>query len=364
MSALAAHHQAINLSQGFPDFDTDSHLIELVDKYMRAGFNQYAPMTGFHGLRECIAHKYAKQYGVDVDANAEVTITAGGTQGLFDVIAAVVRADDEVIIFEPAYDSYRPAVALFGGKVKAVQLLAPDFSINWDEVAQLITQKTRLIIVNNPSNPTGRIWSAEDILQLERLVKDSGIFVLSDEVYEHIVFDGRQHHTLLKSAVLRSRTFVVCSFGKLLHTTGWKIGYVIAPAALSQEFRKVHQFNVFSVNLPIQMAIAAYLGENTDYYAGLPLFFQKKREYLVQGLTASRFKVLPCEGTYFLLLDYSAISDKSELDFAQQLTHEAGVAMIPVSAFYSDSKNQQLLRICFAKKEDTLQEAITRLKLV
>jgi len=363
MSALAQANNAINLSQGFPDFETDPNLISLVTKYMREGFNQYAPMPGYMPLREKIAFKYDRFYGIDINADTEITITAGGTQGLFSIISVVVNKGDEVIIFEPAYDSYKPSIELLGGKVIPVRLLAPSFVIDWDYVRSLITKHTKMIIINNPSNPTGCILGAKDIQELEDIVQVNDLLVLSDEVYEHIVYDSKRHISVLSSNVLRQRSFVVCSFGKLLHTTGWKLGYVVSSKELTMEFRKVHQFNVFSVNTPIQMAIAEYL-DNIGYYYSLPNFFQKKRDYMIEELSRSRFNVLPTEGTYFMLLDYSTISSEGELNFAERLTKEHKIAMIPVSAFYSDNYNQGLLRICFAKKLDTLTSSLDILKKI
>lgn len=363
MSELAFQHKAINLSQGFPDFETDPGLIDLVTKYMKDGFNQYAPMAGYIGLRERIASKYSDFYQVAINPDSEITITAGGTQALFTVISAVIEKGDEVVIFEPAYDSYKPAIELMGGKVIPIKLTAPEFDIDWEEVRRSITPNTKLIIINNPSNPTGRMLNAADILELESIVLAFDLLVLSDEVYEHIVFDGNRHCTLLSSEVLRPRSFVVCSFGKLLHTTGWKLGYVVSSEYFTKEFRKCHQYNVFSVNTPMQMGIAAYLEDNA-YYDTLPALFQEKRDFLVEQLSSSRFKVLPTQGTYFMLLDYSNISVESELSFAERLTVESKIAMIPVSSFYSSSDNQHLVRICFAKKLQTLESAVAILQRI
>lgn len=363
MTEWAQQCNAINLSQGFPDFDTDPKLVDLVYKNMKEGFNQYAPMPGNLTLRQRIADKYKFIYNINVDAVNEVTITAGGTQGLFTIFSMLLRPKDEVIIFEPAYDSYRPAIEVMGAKVVPVQLMGPDFNLDWDVVESLINQHTKLIVVNNPNNPTGRILNENDILRLEGIVSKWPVYVLSDEVYEHVVFDNKTHQSVLKFETLRQRSFVVCSFGKLLHTTGWKIGYVIAPPLLTLELRKIHQFSVFSVNTPVQMAIAEYL-EDQNYYTTVPLLFEQKRNLLIEGLRETAFNVLPCDGTYFLLLDYKAISELNELEFAKQLTAEAKVAMIPVSAFYSDSRNQNLLRICFAKKDETLMKAIESLRQI
>ncbi|WDF68599.1 methionine aminotransferase [Sphingobacterium oryzagri] len=357
MSALAEKHQALNLSQGFPNYPASAELIALVDKYMRKGYNQYAPMAGMLALREQIAKKVAKLYDVSIHPETEITITAGGTQALFTTIATLIRPGDEVIVFEPAYDAYRPSVEVFGGNVVPIQLTAPTFAINWDDVRAALTPRTKLLILNNPNNPSAKALSVQDMEALQSILAESNAFVLSDEVYEHLVFDGLAHQSALAYPLLKSRSFVVASFGKLLHTTGWKMGYVIAPAELMKEFQKVHQFNVFSVNTPIQLAIADYL-KNEEHYLYLPQFFQEKRDYLLDGLRGSRLQTLTSEGTYFLLVDYSRISDLNELAFAEQLTRENKLASIPVSAFYSKPVEQQLLRLCFAKDQDTLSRAI------
>ncbi|WP_437919303.1 methionine aminotransferase [Sphingobacterium sp. LRF_L2] len=361
MSTLAEKHQALNLSQGFPNYPTSEQLIGLVDHYLRKGYNQYAPMPGVLALRERISEKVERLYNCQADPEREVTITSGGTQALFTVIATLVNFGDEVIVFEPAYDSYAPAVEIFGGKVVPIRLVAPNFDIDWEEVRAVINDNTKLIIINNPNNPSTKTLKKEDLEALEAIIQGSNAFILSDEVYEHIIFDGRKHLSMLAYPKLLERSFIVASFGKLLHTTGWKLGYAIAPAALMAEFRKVHQFNVFSANTPIQWAIADYL-KNADHYLGLPDFFQEKRDLLVTGLAASRLEVLPSEGTYFLLVNYKQISDSSEFDFARQLTIENGLATIPVSAFYSAPKEQHLLRLCFAKDKDTLDKAIELLQ--
>lgn len=357
MTNLANDHGAVNVSQGFPDYAVDPRLVALVDEAMQQGFNQYAPMPGLLVLRARIAEKYKDTYGLDVDPHHEITITSGATQAIFSAIAATVRAGDDVIVFEPAYDSYAPTVQLFGGRIVPITVYAPDFRIDWDEVKSKISKRTRLIIVNNPGNPSCRVWQHEDLLELEKLTRDTGILVLSDEVYEHLVFDGRQHQTAARYPELRSRSFVVASFGKLLHTTGWKLGYCVAPKQLTDELRKVHQYNVFSVNTPMQMAVAQYL-DDPNYYGGLSAFFQKKRDWVVERLQRSKFGVLPCEGSYFLLLDYGALSEKAELDYAIELTEEYGVTLIPVAAFYGDNVQQNILRLCFAKREETLASAV------
>ncbi|WP_333575969.1 methionine aminotransferase [Sphingobacterium sp.] len=363
MTMLANEQQALNLSQGFPDFETDPKLVQLVSKAMEQGYNQYAPMIGAQILRDTIAKKYREVYDVSVDATTELTVTSGGTQAIFTAIATVVRPQDEVIIFEPAYDCYAPTIELFGGKVIPVRLLAPDFQIDWDYVATLINSKTRLIIINNPNNPTGKVLGKEELFKLGDLLSGTNALLLSDEVYEHIVFDGVSPQSVLEIPTLRERSFVIASFGKLLHTTGWKIGYCIAPAQLTQEFRKVHQFNVFSVNTPMQFAIAAYL-EDISYVKGLSDFFERKRNLLKDGLKGSRFKILPCEGTYFLNIDYSAISQEKEFEFACALTRQHKIATIPLSAFYKEATNQQVLRVCFAKKDETLVKAVEILNKV
>ena len=363
MTMLANEQQALNLSQGFPDFETDPKLVQLVSKAMEQGHNQYAPMIGAQTLRDTIAKKYREVYDVSVDATTELTVTSGGTQAIFTAIATVVRPQDEVIIFEPAYDCYAPTIELFGGKVIPVRLLAPDFQIDWDYVATLINSKTRLIIINNPNNPTGKVLGREELIKLGDLLSGTNALLLSDEVYEHIVFDGVSPQSVLEIPTLRERSFVIASFGKLLHTTGWKIGYCIAPEQLTQEFRKVHQFNVFSVNTPMQFAIAAYL-EDINYVKGLSDFFERKRDLLKDGLKGSRFKILPCEGTYFLNIDYSNISQEKEFEFACALTRQHKIATIPLSAFYKEATNQQVLRVCFAKKDETLLKAVEILNKV
>lgn len=357
MSALAAKYDALNLSQGFPDYTVDKQLIGMVEHYLRAGNNQYAPMAGVMGLRLRIQEKFQRVHGLSVDAEQEITVTAGGTQAIFTTIAALIRPDDEVIIFEPAYDCYAPAVSLFGGKVVPVQLTAPNFSIDWDFVRSLVTARTRLIIVNNPNNPACRVFNKADVTALAEIVHSNDIFVLSDEVYEHLVFDDARPQTLLTQPLLRERTFVVGSFGKLLHATGWKVGYCVAAPALMAEFRKVHQFNVFSVHTPTQYAIADYLAD-ASHYENLGHFFQQKRDFLLAGLSNSRFKVYVPQGTYFMLLDYSAISAASETEFVRELVAKYKVATIPLAAFYHDGFSQQCIRVCFAKRQETLEQAV------
>lgn len=361
MSLLAQQHQAVNLSQGFPDFDIDPKLTNLVTHYMQKGFNQYAPMPGTLELRRVIANKYAHFYNVALDPSDEITITAGGTEGLYSIIGALIHPGDEVITFEPAYDSYSPSVQSFGGKVVPIKLVAPDFAIDWQFVRNQVTERTKLIIINNPNNPTGRLLTKEDILALEKIVEETGIFVLSDEVYEHLVYDNKKHISILESDILRQHGFVVASFGKVLHATGWKMGYVVSTPELTAEFKKIHQFNVFSVNTPIQYAIADYL-QDVHYYETLSPMFQAKRDFVIDELSKTQFNILPCEGTYFLLVDYRTYSMQDELTFAEILTKDQQVATIPISAFYTDGHNQNLLRICFAKKEETLKVALQKLQ--
>lgn len=363
MTSLAQKHQAINLAQGFPDYPVDSKLLDLVSSAMHQQANQYAPMPGIPLLRQRIAEKYQSFYNIHVDPESEITITNGATQGIFTTIATIIHPGDEVIIFEPAYDCYRPTVELFGGKVIAVQLSAPDFSIDWQQVADLVSDRTRMIIINNPGNPSCVAWTTDDLLQLQTIVVRNGLFVLSDEVYEHLIYDEKQHQSAVLFSDLRAHSFVVASFGKLLHCTGWKLGYVIAPLALTAEFRKIHQQNVFSVNTPMQHAIAKYL-DNPDYYQELSQFMQKKRDVVMEGLASSRFEIVPSSGTYFLLLNYSAISNQSEMDFALHLIEKYGVALIPLAPFYNNGMEQQTLRLCFAKKDETLERAIQILNTI
>jgi methionine aminotransferase len=356
MSGLATEHNAINLSQGFPDFEVSPVLIDKIHHFMKKGYNQYAPMTGVPALRRNIVRKIRDSYGVDYDADKEINITAGATQAIFTVIAAMVKEGEEVIIFEPAYDSYAPAVKLQGGLVKFAELQWPDYSIDWDTVTRLVTNRTKLIIINSPHNPTGSILKEEDMKRLEILASTRDIIVLSDEVYEHLIFDGLSHESVCKYPELRLRSFMIGSFGKTFHATGWKIGYVLAPEKLMEEYRKVHQFNVFAVNTPIQHAIAEFL-EDKKNYSNLGDFYQDKRDFIVKKLEQSRFKIIPCYGTYFQLVNYKDISDEDELEFAIRLTKEYGIATIPVSPFYQAGKNNHTLRLCFAKKEETLTQA-------
>ena len=356
MSAMANKHEALNLSQGFPDFPIDPKLIDCTLKAMKSGFNQYAPMPGLIGLREAIAEKIEDAYSIAYHPETEITITSGATQAIFTAIAAFVKEEDEVIIFTPAYDCYQPAIELVGGKPVFVQLKSPEYKINWEEVKKLISQRTRMIIINTPHNPTGTLLSEEDLKELEKITAHSEIIILSDEVYEHIVFDGQKHASICRNKGLADRSIAVFSFGKTFHVTGWKMGYCIGPKQLMVEFRKVHQFNVFSSNHPLQHALTEYLNDSENYLS-LSSFYQKKRDVFLSAITGSRFKVIPSKGTYFQLLDYSSISDQNDVIFAERLVHEYKIASIPVSVFYNSPLDEKVLRFCFAKKEQTLEEA-------
>ncbi|MDO8790116.1 MAG: pyridoxal phosphate-dependent aminotransferase [Sulfuritalea sp.] len=360
MSRLAAEHGAINLSQGFPDFSPSPRLLERVTHHMAAGANQYPPMAGVASLREAIAEKVARLYHAAYEPESEVTVTAGATQAIYTAIAACVRPGDEVIVFAPVYDSYVPGIELNGGRAVFAHLRFPEFKPDWDEVRALITPRTRMIIINSPHNPTGSVLRESDLAALQEIVRGTDILIISDEVYEHMVYDGMRHESVCRYPDLAARSFVISSFGKTYHVTGWKIGYVAAPAALSAEFRKVHQFNVFTVNSPMQHGLAAYM-TTPKHYVELPDFYQRKRDLFRAGLEKSRFKLLPSEGTYFQCVEYSEISAMPELDFAKWLTTEIGVAAIPVSAFYQLPKESGIVRFCFAKKEETLRSALNQL---
>ncbi|WP_041643952.1 pyridoxal phosphate-dependent aminotransferase [Azoarcus olearius] len=361
MSRLAQECGAINLSQGFPDFNADDALFERVAHWMRTGHNQYAPMAGVPALREAVAGKVAALYGSTYDVEHEVTITAGATQALFTAVAALVHPGDEVIVFEPVYDSYGPAVELAGGRVVRMQLAAPDYRPDWAAVAAAITPRTRMIMINSPHNPTATVWTAADYDRLAALLRDTGIIVVSDEVYEHIVFDGLQHRSCAAHPELAARSIVVSSFGKTYHITGWKVGYVVAPRELMAEFRKVHQFNVFTVNTPVQYALADYMAE-ASRHLGLAAFYQAKRNLFRDALAGSRFELLPSRGTYFQLARYSAISDEGDVAFCNRLARQVGVAAIPVSAFFADGRDERVIRFCFAKNDTTLNAACERLR--
>lgn len=362
MSQLAAEHGAINLSQGFPDFDGPLALLDRVTYYLENGLNQYAPMAGVASLRQAISMKVEHLYGCQVDPDTEVTVTSGATEGLFAAIGAVVCLGDEVIVFDPAYDSYEPAIELNGGRTVHLALQAPDFAIDWQAVQAAITPKTRMIIINSPHNPSGSVLTSEDLDQLEALLLGSNILLLSDEVYEHICFNG-SHQSLLRRPELAKRAFVVSSFGKTYHTTGWKVGYCVAPTALTTEFRKLHQYLTFCTVHPIQLALADFMNDYPEHYRELPDFYRQKRDLFCQLLGASRFSFKPADGSYFQLVDYSAIApDMDDVTFARWLTTEVGVAAIPVSVFYdSPPPQQRLVRFCFAKDDNTLKLAAEKL---
>lgn len=360
MSKLAADHQAINLSQGFPDYETDKQLIDEISQAMKGGFNQYAPMAGLLSLRELISEKIENLYGTKYHPETEVTITAGGTQAIFTAINTFITAGDEVIIFEPAYDCYAPTIKLLGGLVKPFELQAPDYKIDWEMVKKLFSANTKMIIINTPHNPTGSILRKQDIEALIKLTKDTDILILSDEVYEHIIFDGEQHQSVALYPELAERSLIVASFGKLLHATGWKVGYCLAPEKLMSEFRKIHQFNVFSVNTPMQAGIANYL-KSSNVYQEIPVFFQQKRDYFQKLLKQTKFELLPCKGSYFQCVSFANISDEKDTDFAKRLVSAVGVAAIPVSAFYTKKIDNKVIRFCFAKEDSTLEQAVEKL---
>ena len=361
MSRLAQECGAINLSQGFPDFDPPARLVELVAARMRSGVNQYAPMAGWPALLEAIAAKVRDLYGRDVDAPSSVTVTSGATEALFCAVHAVVRSGDEVIVLEPAYDSYEPAIELAGGRAVRVPLLRPGFRVDWDRVRDALTPRTRLIIVNSPHNPTGAVFAASDLDALDDLLRGNDVLVLSDEVYEHIVFDGRPHHSLLSRPGLAERSFVVSSFGKTYHCTGWKVGYCVAPPALTTEFRKVHQFVQFAVASPMQAALAEFLVECPGHARELGAFYQRKRDRFRQLLAATPLRALDAAGTYFQLVDYAAVSELPDVEFARWLTREIGVAAIPVSVFSATATPERVVRFCYAKGDATLDAAGERL---
>lgn len=362
MSKMAADYSAINLSQGFPGFPIDGKLSELVHQFMKEGYNQYAPMPGMLQLREAIAKKTAICYGYQPNIETEICVTSGATEALFAAITAVVQKGDEVIIFEPAYDSYIPAIELSGGVPVPVQLRYPDYAINWNEVKSKITAKTKLIITNTPHNPTGAVWTHHDLETLKELTTNTDIIIISDEVYEHIIYDGKKHESVLLDEELRNRSMVISSFGKTFHATGWKMGYCVAPEYLMKEFKKVHQFLVFSSSTPMQMAIAAYM-KDEQRYLSIPDFYQQKRDYFQQLVKATAFEVLPCSGTYFQLLGYKNISDEPDMQFAEKLCKQHGVSAIPISVFYHDKLNERVLRFCFAKENEELERAVEKLTI-
>ena len=361
MSALAQQHNAINLSQGFPDFSGPDYLQQRLAYHVSQGANQYAPMTGALPLRQAIAEKTAQLYDYQPDVETEITVTAGATEALYAAITALVRPGDEVICFDPSYDSYAPAVTLSGGVMKRIALQPPAFRPDWQAFAALLSDKTRLVILNTPHNPSATVWQQQDFAALWQAIAARPVYVLSDEVYEHICFDEAGHASVLAHPDLRQRAIAVSSFGKTFHMTGWKVGYCIAPAAISAELRKVHQYLTFSVNTPAQLAIADMLREHPEHYQALPAFYRDRRDRLANALRHSRFRVLPCQGTYFLLVDYSAISDLDDVSFCQWLTREVGVAAIPLSVFCADPFPHKLIRLCFAKQPATLDTAAERL---
>jgi methionine aminotransferase len=360
MSALAQQHGAVNLGQGFPDFDCDPALLDAVERAMRGGLNQYPPMAGVPQLREAVAAKIEALYGRRYDPASEITITAGATQAIITAILAIVHPGDEVIVLDPCYDSYEPNIELAGGRAVHVPLTPGTFRPDFARIAAALSPRTRAIIINTPHNPSATVWSGEDMQRLADLLRPTDVFVIADEVYEHMVYDGARHESVARHAELAQRAFIVSSFGKTYHVTGWKVGYVAAPAAMTAEFRKVHQFNVFTVNTPMQHGLAAFMAD-ASHHLGLPAFYQRKRDLFRAGLAGSRFRLLPSEGSYFQCVDYSAISDETEEAFCRHLTTEVGVAAIPLSAFYQGGFEQRIVRFCFAKKDETLELALERL---
>ena len=356
MSKMAHEHGALNLAQGFPGFDSDPKLQQLVTKAMSDGYNQYAPMQGVYSLREAITQKLNTLYGSHYHPENEVTVTAGATQAIYTIVSAFIRPGDEVIILKPAYDCYEPAVLVNGGKVVPIQLKAPDYKVNWKAVEDAITPKTKMLFINTPHNPTGTILEQEDMLELERILDGTDIILLSDEVYEHIVFDGKRHESVARYPALRARSFITASFGKTFHNTGWKMGYTVAPKELMTEFQKVHQFNVFSVHHPCQRAFAQYLKE-PNHYLELNDFYQQKRDLFLNLIEGSRFKAKPAAGTYFQMLDYSAITNDSDTAFAKALTIDHKLASIPTSVFNENNEDFKMLRFCVAKDDETLKKA-------
>jgi methionine aminotransferase len=357
MSQMALEYDAINLSQGYPDFPPPERLLERVTAHLRNGHNQYAPMAGVPELRVNIAAKTENLYGRRVDPDIEITVTSGATEALFCAIEAFVHPGDEVIVFDPAYDSYDPAIRLAGGHAIHIPLTAPEFHVDWNRVAEALNDNTRLIIINTPHNPTGAVWDRDDMSTLAELVRDTDILLLGDDVYEHIIFDGRRHESLLRDPELARRSLVVSSFGKTYHATGWKIGYCIAPADLMREFRRVHQFVQFCVATPLQYALADFLESDASHYLNLPRFYEAKRDQFCQLLEPSRFRLIPSAGTYFQLLDYTAMSSANDVEYSTNLTQKAGVACIPISVFYANPPAQKILRFCFAKDSQTLEKA-------
>ncbi len=360
MSALATEHKAVNLGQGFPDYPMSEELTAKVAEAMKNGHNQYAPMPGLIGLRESIAEKVEFLYKTKINPDTEITITPGGTYAIYSSLTTILQPGDEVILFEPAYDSYIPNIEINGAKAVPLPLTYPDYKIDWDLVRSSITTKTKAILINSPHNPTGSVLDANDIAELKSVVANTNIFIVSDEVYEHLIYDGLPHESMLKHPELFERSFVNFSFGKTYHCTGWKLGYCIAPAAFTKEFRKVHQFNCFSCFTPAQVALAEYL-KNKDAYLSLPRFMQQKRDYFIELMKQTKFDLLNTSGSYFICASYGRISDESDKDLAIRLTKEAGVATIPLSAFYHNQKDDKVVRFCFSKQNRTLQQAVERL---
>ena len=360
MSEMANEYNAINLSQGFPDFDVSRKLIELVENYMRKGYNQYAPMPGVLPLREIISQKTKELHNAEYNPKTEITITAGATQAIYTAITALIQEDDEVIVFEPAYDSYIPAIRANGGKPVYIKLKYPDYKIDWQQVNKSVNQRTKMLIINTPHNPSGSILSEDDLNSLKRFVTGTNIIILSDEVYEHIIFDNHEHQSISKIPELAKRSFIVSSFGKTFHATGWKMGYCLAPEYLMKEFRKIHQFMVYSVNTPVQYAIADFLKDKNEYLQ-LGEFYQEKRDYFVKLLANTKYKMLPSKGTYFQTIDYSEITDTPDKEYSIELIQKYGIATIPMSVFYHEKVKSTILRICFAKSKDTLEKAAEKL---
>lgn len=363
MSSLAAEKKAVNLGQGFPDYNMDEELVELVNKAMKEGHNQYVHMNGYFPLREALAEKVNFLYQTSINPESQITITPGGTYALYTALTTIIQPGDEVIVFEPAYDSYIPAIELNGGKAIRLQLTFPNYAIDWNKVKESINSKTRAILLNSPHNPTGSVLSKNDIEELTSIVKGTNILIISDEVYEHLIFDGLEHESMLKYPELMERSFVCFSFGKVYNCTGWKLGYCITSPYLMSEFRKIHQFNCFSCDSPKQVALATFL-QNREPYLELGSFLQKKRDYFQKLMKETKFKPLPSHGSYFQIYSYADLSNENERDFAIRITKDYGVATIPVSAFYQDEVNHKVVRFCFSKKESTLEKAVAQLKLV
>jgi methionine transaminase len=360
MSALSNEYKAVNLGQGFPDFAMSEELVALVNEAMKKGFNQYAPMPGLPALRESLAEKVFSLYNNQINPDTEITITPGGTYAIYTALTTLLQAGDEAIVFEPAYDSYIPGIEANGAKAITIPLTYPSYSINWELVKQNINPKTKLIIINTPQNPTGAVLGKNDLMELEKIVAGTNIFIISDEVYEHIIFDGHRHESILKYPSLFERSFVCFSFGKTYHCTGWKLGYCMAPGSLMKEYRKIHQFNAFTCFTPAQVALAAFV-KNKEAYLSLPVFYQNKRDYFLQLMKQTKFDMLNCSGSYFVCASYKNISDENEMDFAVRVTKEFGVATIPLSSFYKNGTDNKVIRFCFGKKKETIDMAVEKL---